>query len=354
MRYFHSTIVIMVMAGYLLSGCGTTHHYLPSRPLAKDEWMLSINWHYDFNGSTASLIMPEATTYVGVGNDINLGFGVQAPFFVSHFSAGKYLESGSNDYWVPYLHCNQVMGINDNPMLEFGYMYADNRGALSQNTSIGFAYGDGRYLLTGQLPTEKQAGKKWGSTFRVIPVLKYHVAGKDIGLSYTHYHGKSKALVESFQDSFTEYNDTILVLTKNDIKSVSFTEELHYERYFNRLYAIYLQDGRVCEIGEPAHPCGGVMLSNVPLLNPESRFFEQKGYTDLTIQIFPDTTLNGRDSQFVVYGAWIDTDDLTARLLSGDTIIIERYPVAAFADVRRSPFTVDHSVSVSWFPKVEK
>lgn len=75
------TVIFLLIIGVLLGfiGCGTTHHFLPPRPLEKGETMISVSWHYDLGGLHPVDPLPDANFYFGAGHNYNVGFGMKVP-----------------------------------------------------------------------------------------------------------------------------------------------------------------------------------------------------------------------------------------------------------------------------------
>ncbi len=124
MNYRTKIIITSLLILIFFNGCGTTHHFLPPRPLESKEYLISVNWHFNFDNNITNLIIPELSYYTGIDNTNTVGGGFQFPFFISHLSYVNYNEINENQYWNTFIHLNQFFGLNRNPYFEVGVSYA--------------------------------------------------------------------------------------------------------------------------------------------------------------------------------------------------------------------------------------
>lgn len=226
----------------LVSGCGTTHHFLPANPIPRKEWQLSINWHYDFDKNVRGLIVPEVSGYAGMGQSWNLGCGVQLPFLVSHLSAAKYYDTSQASRWVAYTHLNQIFGANDNPFLELGAMRVESKRTYAHQLAIGIAYGHG-FCPGG--PLSRGSLNRYGEIahYRFMPVLRYGITGKDISLSFMHYHGKTSASLAGARQTMDKTNDTLFYVPHDSVISFGAIDHHRYSRYHMGMWGIVKTTG---------------------------------------------------------------------------------------------------------------
>jgi hypothetical protein len=226
--------IVLVM----LLGCGTTHHFLPGRPLESKEWMVSVNWHFDANcfNKPYALLYPELSAYVGLGKNYNFGFGGYAPFMLSHVSLAKYSEKENGNYWMGYGTVNKIYSQNSNPILEMGAAYCVDNGILRQNFLLGVGIGQS-YPWQPMMPDTAKIN------WKLLPVLKYTAMGKEIGFGWTHYFGQTKMALELLKHDILYHNDTILVLNEAESDSIRFSAcPPNYDRYFRECVFLSLPE----------------------------------------------------------------------------------------------------------------
>lgn len=213
-RFLITGILLTVMG----IGCGTTHHFLPPRPLEKKEWMLSVAWHYDLGRLTPPIIVPHLNAYVGVGKEYNFGFGAQPPFLVNHITFARYFDAGSDDRWSAYFHLNRILNLNNNPEFELGGAFIDGHDTYDQQFMLGLSYGGCLNHLYKLYDRQYDTKPSW--RFRIMPVLKYTITGSDAGFSWNHYFGRTKTALASLKHEILNDNDTIYVFQADRIDSI--------------------------------------------------------------------------------------------------------------------------------------
>lgn len=213
----------------LFLGCGTTHHFLPPAPLERGEWQVQLYWHYDLGGVRLPVetAWPELNAYVGTEKELNLGFGLQFPFFVQHATASRAFESGDRDTWQWYATINRplILAASNNPSFEIGAMYSKIDQGIHQDITLAIATGA---VPIWQPRDDSNGFRLPGSIYKLFPVVKYAVSGRDVGLSWVHYHGVDQASVEMLREAVISSNDTLLVLDAGQITSISTSDEIHH------------------------------------------------------------------------------------------------------------------------------
>lgn len=246
------------MVAAVITGCGTTHHFLPGAPLEKKEWQISVAWHYDFNNLRRwqPRIFPTFNAYVGAGKNYNLGFGAELPCWVNHASVARYWSQGQGDYLAAFAHINQVAGVNDNPTFELGGQFSCQGENLRQNVVVGLSYG---HCLSMPLSFTKPQGKNLtGLVYRLIPVLKYNLVGQDLGVSYVRYHGHAATALEPLQHRVQHENDTIFLIGRGGLDSIAFLSEYRGNPADdNSIFGLFLASGDTLLFStSPLHACG--------------------------------------------------------------------------------------------------
>jgi hypothetical protein len=219
----NKAILVLFIFSIFLTSCGTTHHFLPGRPLAKGETLVTVSWHYDFGRVHLIDIIPDANCYFGQKDNINFGVGIKLPMFISHLSAAKYWKQGSKNYFLSYVHMNQVMGVNDNPYFELGGGYSKKSGEFYHNYMIGISFGTGIAVPFTMLETPRYMDYRPRGHF--FPTLKYSAIGRKGGYSISYYHRLTPIALDSYYSIAMSNNDTLCVIKREDIDSMSLVEE---------------------------------------------------------------------------------------------------------------------------------
>jgi hypothetical protein len=309
-------LIIAILLVVIGIGCGTTHHFLPPRPLEKKEWMLSVAWHYDFGRLTPPTIMPDFNAYVGIGKDYNFGLGAQTPYFMpclSHLTLAKYYDAGDNNRWAVFSHINQVFGANNNPYLELGGSYIDDRGSFDHMMMFGLGYGHGDTHPLLLLLDRNIEGNKLLKHCRIMPFLKYAAIGSDVGFSLSHYFGLSRTAMSIYKDTDFYPNDTLYVIPANEIDSlivdsISPRHDQHGPYSCEQLTKIYLRHGdSVVFCGNPVPWCGHAAI---PFR--ELRYWLKNDYLVYKDALYRTAVMN--------------SDSLVAGRERNDTLVIVNYP----------------------------
>ncbi len=217
--YFRNIVTAFLLVPIIIfSGCGTTHHFLPSRPLDNEDWMISLAWHYDLNGlhKPARNIIPDINAYIGIGKNYNFGFGARFPFFITRASLVKYLDVKIDNNWATYIHMNEIFGNNNNPFFEIGGARNWRNGSTYHNISLGIGYGQ-QHAWFPNIGTER-------ITWIVLPTLKYRITGSDVGMSLIHYNGQTKSSVVSALKGILSDNDNLYIFESGELDSISISK----------------------------------------------------------------------------------------------------------------------------------
>ncbi len=295
-----------------MAGCGTTHHFLPPRPLERKEWILSAGWHYDLGRLTPPMIVPHLNAYVGIGKEYNFGFGAQLPFLVNHVTLARYYESGADDRWSTYFHLNRVFNLNNNPELELGGAYIDGHDTYDQQFMFGLSYGgclNHRYEFYDPDDADERS---WN--FRFMPVLKYTITGTDLGFSWSHYFGRTKTALASLKDEIINDNDTFYVFEAGRIDSIVLSEESRNESDYgfygcDKYLIIYPDSGSAIEFCDTRR-IGDLVVPPCA----ELRYWLGQDYI---------VSLDGRKSRPLLVQSY---NSLKAAWERGEDLVITKYP----------------------------
>ncbi len=340
-------ILSLMILAYLFIGCGTTHHFLPGRPLQDGESAVNVVWHFDLNNHGLPDLFPDVTLYHGAGNNCNTGFGWKFPMYLSHVSVAKYWETGDDDYWAAWTHLNQVLGPNNNPMIEAGGSYIKHGHQSYQAFSAGLGYGSGVSWPWSLRMIETDRPLAGGN--RLMAVLKYHVAGQDFGFSVTNYMGLTSTARNVICREIDRHHDTLLVVDNSEIDTMVTIGRL-WEGIPER-FAIYLKSGVVIEGFQSfPHMCGGVAM--MFFLDPSlqlSRFLpDQTRPYDLRRR---NTGPNAGQTQESVGSAQIRFGYLVEEWKAGRDIVITQVPLDYLDRLRAwkdsGGFLHDMSVGIS-------
>lgn len=217
--------IILFIFVCLLAGCaGTTHHFLPPRPLEKNEIMISWSWNHDFNNWNVPTFVPSINVYAGLQNHDNVGAGFQLSG-ITHISYARYSGNNNSRRIFYYVHLNQPLGsVHDNPYFELGGGYINYRDGTYHMFSAGLGVGHGMsYGLIEVLPRIKSQRKDASDfihVWRVIPTLKYAAMGRDLSSSLSYYYGKSDLIYDNIINAVTRLNDTLLYVHSDELDSI--------------------------------------------------------------------------------------------------------------------------------------
>ncbi len=201
--------------------------------------------------------------------------------------------------------------------------------------SAGIAIGDGDRMPMLAYAGDGLPSNEDGSKFSFIPFVKYQMSGHNLGLSYIHYHGLTKASIKGILETIQHKNDTLVEIKNNTIDKIEQLPDI------------------------PFHPFGvyGIMLQNgdTPILKSASRtyapkssdrtannYLAQKGYTDFLIALHTPTAKKdfGKST--------LKISDLINAYNNGDDIIIQRYSLEVLDEINsQNSFNIDHSIGVS-------
>ena len=301
-RYKHSFLLLCIIC--LIGGCGTTHHFLPSRPLDNEDWMISVAWHYDLNGlhKSARNIFPDVNAYMGIGKNYNFGFGARAPFFISHASLVKYFDMSENNNWALYAHMNEIFGVLiNNPRFEIGGIYTWKNKSIYQSISLGVGYGQESAWLMKYDSTQ--------SPRLLLPTIKYNIMGSELGASWAYYHGQTKASVIKDLVGILEHNDTLYIYEPGELDSISLLVGYDYASPYKEKIIFHDSRGPSAYAYSGFNPPDAWYLATIELQNWLGDKYKVCHFSD-----------NWRD---VII---LDLNKLQDSLERGERVIITRYP----------------------------
>ncbi len=327
----------------LLSSCGVSHHFIPQRPLEKEDVRLMITWNYDFNNLTHFKLTPDVNAYYGLGKNYTIGMGAQFPFYVSHITGVKYLGVDSDDAWAVYSHLNRVFGVNSNPALEVGAQYSKEYGDVSQTVALGLAYGR-RY------PPPPPYGD---STYfasnnrkRLFPAFRWEVAGQDFGFSFYRYQGLSRDARADVMELIETANDTVYSVPVAKIDSVSDIRDSWSGLVRSRtgrysVWGIFLSDGT--EIAFNDYPPYGDVYPLPLFLMTSSEIASREIYrlgANPNFKIYHNRQLG--------FATMLNANDVRALMAKSDTLHINFLKEEVHQALpKRNWFLNDNSVAVS-------
>jgi hypothetical protein len=340
-----SVALITILLTLVGAGCGTAHHFLPAQPLERNEWQISLVWHYDFNQRITGLTMPNLNAYIGAGADWNLGLGAQAPCFVSHLTFAKYMETGSNDYWAVFAHANQFFGLSNNPYLELGGQYSAFHKSYFQSVAAGLAYGHG-LAVPGGLFTLANVGDQRGGGSRnhILPFIKLGVAGRDFGMSYSHYHGQTRASVAGTRERLLTQNDTLYYFKPSEVDSMKSLDGHRFARYHEFIWGMFLPNGDTLILLGPGN--GGDVFPALLIMaihTEYDRFWSRQGFTRVRVFLCG----HGRQWWNKNDEAIVELAELKKAVDTGNEVIITEYSPAAIRFVQSiRSYQLDHSIGI--------
>lgn len=328
-------IPLVIIVAIICQSCGTAHHFMPHRPLDKGEWQLSFYWHYDFDGMDSPNILPDLNSYVGVGNNNNLGFGAIVPGFPSHVTFVKYEPLKNDARWAYYFHINRVLSPHDNPYFEGGTSLIKKTSGNAQIMSFGLSYGHGNGLpFLGIFK-----GKGHFKNSRIIPVLKYAYTGTDLGLSISHYHGLSRSEFAPLKDAALNENDTLVVLDSKNVDSVSLISKSDFLGGRER-WGIFLNEGET------------IYLVHKTIFYPDqfSSYYKRlQNWLGRDLKIFFFEIEEYEDKW--KYGMSIlNIEELKQKFASSDSVAITRYSNSLLRKINNiNSWKADNSIGIALF-----
>lgn len=238
----------MVILIYLLTGCaGTTHHFLPPRPLENHEVMISWTWNYDLDNWNIPTLSPALNVYASAGSHVNIGAGFQF-VGITHLTFVRYSDINESTERFLYAHLNQFAGTtHNNPYFEIGFGQASASGGISHVISAGLSVGHGMsYGMIGIMPREisqRNDSRDFTHIWRLMPTIKYAAMGRDISASLSYYYGKSRLIHDNIVNAFVNYNDTVLSIPADMIDSLGSAGDAVHPMYAGP--AIFLKNDSV-------------------------------------------------------------------------------------------------------------
>lgn len=323
MRSWDPKLNLTLLVVALLNGCGVSHQFLPSRPLDKEDWQITFTWSYDLDNLSRPNIIPDVNAYLGIGKDYNFGFGAQPPFIINHFTIARYFVNEEKESLAGYFHLN---GMVNNPGLELGSMYTRNHGSFDQSFTFGIGYGHS--LLWPLLLTHEQISNLTPLKSSLIPIFKWSLYGKSVGVSFIHHDGLTNGFRSDLRGRIAMEDDTLLVLASADILSIQ-------------------PDGIV-------------------LLNSDSLLFEPLGFGSQILRScvdcfrdFPSHYVRWLGERFQIYHviefdnlAIIDYDAIIRQWENADSVVITRYAPGLAQKVSRTrSLLFDNSIGVAYIDR---
>jgi hypothetical protein len=249
--------IVVVLLTCALWGCGSTHHFVPNRPLPKGEWEFSAVVHCDLNGMTVPTLIPDVNFYGGLGNDYDIGVGLQFPFLVTHVSAIRYFDAKADDRWAAYLHVNNLFAFNQNPQFETGGVYFQNSWNVWQSFSVGVGLGYRPYGADYFSNFRLKRYLLGDGRLRLFPSLKYAVSGKHLGISYVHHFGLTRY---ALRDLYGESVPPVPALTvlRDSVRAILGPSHAPYQNADSIWFL--LVDGDTIKVLQTEIPwqCGGI------------------------------------------------------------------------------------------------
>ncbi len=289
-----------------ISGCGTTHHFLPAQPLEAGKWEIQVTWHADFNDvydPLRSIIFPEVSAYLGLGRGWNLGGGGYAIFPASHLSVAKYFSTSTDRYTTIYAHAAGPLVFTSNPRYECGVLFS----SIMSDISSQYGFGMGFFQREAWRIRNHKPQLRTGP----FPVLKAMLRTQAFGISWANYVGRTKSSVEA---ALYGKSDTVLNVAASAIDSIVPRQP----GFCGDGFAVYFNDGGF-------------------------KFFERWcGYPD----VFYDGPLEfarWMDNRFEIYlvggssdhEVFLNYSELVDKYQSGERIFVRQIPEIVFDRVRR-------------------
>ena len=319
-----NVVLLFVVLALILSGCGTTHHFLPPQPLESGKWEIQVTWHADLNGvhnPWRSVFIPEVSAYLGVGRNWNFGFGGYAPIPLLHASIARYYSQGDRDFMSAYVHFQPLLRTTYNPQLELGLNYNIRRGKHANQ--IGFAFGVYEPSPLG-LDYMRSAARHGP-----YPILKYSYFNRDFGLSWAHYFNKTRSNVELSLGA----NMKILDVASDQIDSIT-----SFDNGFRAQgYTIFLKDSTEMSfyLWQPYADAFGQI--------PEIEFRDWLD-PDAAIYYLEDPQTNIRTEVYLSF------DDVLSAYNKGDRVTINRVSDRVYDRIRGiKSFKDDNTIGISAF-----
>jgi hypothetical protein len=315
-----------------LTGCGSTHQFLPHKPLPNGEWEYSLVWSFDLNCLSPPSVIPEANFYRGLGKGYVIGAGWIAPMLVTHLTPAKYWVDGGGDYWVAGVHANKVLSVDASPLWEVCVGYCVGGTDADGSLLVGIGYQHAAPLPMWIDP------KEVATDHRILPMLKASIASAHWGVSYQHKFGEAAALLAPLTADVIRWQDTLRRISPDDIVEVNYGFVPGIHRVDS--LAIRLSDSTVLEFHKYT-PGSCMPVPGRVTRDYRSYWLLARNYDELLYS-------EGRGDSGHVTCATIRADlgELIKASARGDSVIVALYPPAILSEIRRSSKSVFDGMSL--------
>ncbi len=201
--------------------------------------------------------------------------------------------------------------------------------------STGLAIGDGDRLPMLAYASDDLPNNDDGSKFSLIPFAKYQLSGQNLGLSYIHYHGLTKASIKGILETIQHKNDTLVEIQNKTIDKIEQLPDILFHPF--GVYGIIVQNGDTL-----------ILKSATKTYDPKSSyrtpnsFLSQNGYTDYLV------SMHSLTSQEDIGMSTLRISDLMTTFGNGQDIILRRYALEVLDEINNlNNFNIDHSIGVS-------
>ncbi len=331
-------VICLVVFSLGILGCGTSHQFMPPRPMERGQWEIQTYWHLDMTPGRLPVVsaFPAVNFYTGLGQNINLGFSA-GPLLVlpANVSVSRSYQSGDDRFWTHYLSYTPPLSGTLNPVWETGVAYSIIDDDIAHSFTL--ALGLGQYTAWENQSLEMSG---WGKrTNPLIPIAKYTFTGKNGALEWSNHFGNARNWMRLFIDDVLRHNDTVIVYPSGTVVSVTPLHG-HYFHVVSNGLEIVRSDGVVDSIDQVNRFVGDV-LPVIPFgINDLLRAWIGSSYVEYSY----------KGVSFI-----LDPKELQRKATVGGEIIIRRFPDELVARVKGlSPFIHDNSIGAAILSHTEK
>lgn len=328
----HNSRLACASIALFLAGCGTTHQFVPHKPLPKGEWEYSLVWSFDLNRLSPPSVIPVANFYGGLGRGYVIGAGWIAPLLVTHVTPAKYWADGGGDYWVAAFHANKVVSVDASPLWEVNVGYSLGGTDADGSVLLGLGYQRAApvpvYINPDQIATDG----------RILPMLKGSIASDHWGVSYQHKFGEAAAFLGPLRTNAIQRKDALRVVPPNDITAIDhgFAPGLHRVDSLT----IRLADSTVLDFRKYT------MANCVGIPGRETHDYTTywlmaKNYDELLY-----CERKGGNTPSSCTSIRADLGELVKASARSDSVIVAAYPSAILSEIHRSSVSVFDGMSL--------